>query len=83
MSGTAKLELDGSSYQLPTMVGSEGERALDVSTLRNQTGYITVDPGYPNTGSCLSAITFIDGERGVLRYRGVPIAHPAGRPCDT
>ncbi len=73
MSKMAKLELDGKVHELPTMIGSEGEKAMDISSLRNQTGYITLDDGYGNTGSCTSAITFIDGEEGILRYRGVPI----------
>ena len=73
MSKIAKLELDGKAYELPTMTGSEGEKAVDISNLRNSTGYITLDDGYGNTGSCTSAITFIDGEKGILRYRGIPI----------
>lgn len=70
MSDVAKLELNGKTYELPTHVGSEGERAIDISTLRSETGHITLDPGYVNTGSCRSAITFIDGEKGILKYRG-------------
>ncbi|HCL91898.1 MAG TPA: citrate synthase [Verrucomicrobiota bacterium] len=73
MDKTAMLTLDGKSYTLPIIAGSEGERAIDVSTLRNQTGCITLDEGYGNTGSCRSQITFIDGEKGILRYRGIPI----------
>jgi citrate synthase len=73
MDKTAELILDRKTYQLPIVEGSEGERAVDTSTLRNQTGYITLDDGYGNTGSCQSQITFIDGERGILRYRGIPI----------
>ena len=73
MNTSAKLELDGKPYSLPVVVGSEGERAVDVSGLRAQTGYITLDDGYGNTGSCLSNITFIDGEKGILRYRGIAI----------
>ncbi len=73
MDKTAELKLDGKSFQLPIIVGTEGEHAVDVSTLRNQTGYITLDDGYGNTGSCQSQITFIDGEQGILRYRGIPI----------
>lgn len=69
----AKLELDGKTYELPVMVGSEGERAIDISSLRSSSGYITLDEGYGNTGSCISNITFIDGEKGILRYRGIPI----------
>lgn len=73
MAKTAKLELDGKVYELPVVVGTEGERAIDISRLRAETGYITLDDGYANTGSCISKITFIDGERGILRYRGYPI----------
>jgi len=73
MDKTAELILDGKSCQLPIIEGSEGERAVDISMLRNQTGYITLDDGYGNTGSCQSQITFIDGEKGILRYRGIPI----------
>jgi citrate synthase len=69
----ARLEIDGQTYELKTTVGSEGERAIDVGDLRARTGYITLDPGYKNTGSCQSAITFIDGEAGILRYRGYAI----------
>jgi citrate synthase len=69
----AKLELDGKTYELPETVGTEGERAIDISSLRNATGCITLDEGYGNTGSCVSKITFIDGEKGILRYRGIPI----------
>ncbi len=73
MAKTAKLELDGKVYELPVVVGSEGEHSVDVSRLRAETGYITLDDGYGNTGSCISNITFIDGEKGILRYRGYPI----------
>jgi citrate synthase len=73
MSNVAKLELESKSYEFPIVVGSEGEHALDISTLRSKTGYITLDDGYGNTGSCKSNITFIDGEKGILRYRGIPI----------
>jgi citrate synthase len=69
----ARLELDGKAYELPEIVGSEGERAVDISSLRNSSGYITLDEAYGNTGSCISNITFIDGEQGILRYRGIPI----------
>ncbi len=70
---TAKLQLNGKEYELPVVVGTEDEVGLDVTALRQATGAITLDPGYGNTGSCQSAITFIDGERGILRYRGYPI----------
>jgi citrate synthase len=75
----AKVVLDGRDCDLPVVVGTEGEVGLDISQLRAQTGAITLDPGYVNTGSCESAITFIDGERGILRYRGYPIEQLAGR----
>ena len=70
---TVKLEIDGKINTLPVVVGSEGEKGIDISNLRASTGYITLDDGYGNTGSCTSEITFIDGETGVLRYRGIPI----------
>jgi citrate synthase len=73
MSETAILSLGNLSCELPVLVGTEGERAIDIRELRSRTGYITLDPGYANTGSCLSDITFIDGDRGILRYRGIPI----------
>src|SRR5688572_12050098 len=73
MSRTATLIVDDKKYELPIMEGTEGERAIDISQLRSKTGLITLDPGYGNTGACTSAITFIDGDNGILRYRGVPI----------
>jgi citrate synthase len=73
MSDTAKLILDGKEYEIPVITGSEGERAIDISNLRSETGYITMDPGYVNTGATSSSITFLDGEKGILRYRGIPI----------
>jgi citrate synthase len=73
MDNKAELILDGKHYQFPVCRGTENELAVDVSTLRDTTGYITLDDGYGNTGSCLSKITFIDGEKGILRYRGIPI----------
>lgn len=73
MPPTATLKLDDRSLELPIIEGSEGERSIDISELRAETGLITLDPGYANTGSCESSITFIDGEKGVLRYRGYPI----------
>jgi citrate synthase len=69
----AKLILDGKEFELPVVVGTENEKGIDISKLRDMTGYVTLDPGYGNTGSCLSAVTFIDGEEGILRYRGYPI----------
>lgn len=74
MTDTAKLDLNGSICELPIIRGSEGELAVDISKLRDKTGYITMDPGYVNTGSCASAISFIDGDAGILRYRGYDIA---------
>ncbi len=73
MDKMAELILDGKTCKLPLVEGSEQERAIDVSSLRDDTGYITLDDGYSNTGSCQSRITFIDGDQGILRYRGIPI----------
>ena len=73
MADTAQLRVGDTTIELPIVEGSEGERAIDISRLRPETGLITLDPGYANTGSCKSDITFIDGEKGILRYRGVPI----------
>ena len=70
---TARLELNGKPATLPLVVGSEGEVAIDIEKLRSSTGAITLDPGFGNTGSCRSAITFIDGDNAILRYRGYPI----------
>lgn len=70
---TAKLILDGEEYELPVVEGTEHELAVDISHLRAKTGYITLDDGYRNTGTAASNITFIDGEKGVLHYRGIPI----------
>ncbi len=69
----AKLTFNGNDYEFPVVVGSEGETGLNVSTLRGESGTITLDVGFGNTGSCQSAITFIDGEKGILRYRGYSI----------
>jgi len=77
MNRTVELNIDGKPFELPTVTGSEGEVGIDISTLRNKTGCITLDPGYGNTGACESAITFIDGEKGILRYRGYDIAELA------
>jgi citrate synthase len=75
----ARLSLDGKELELPALVGTEQEVGLDISQLRAKTGAVTFDPGYGNTGACESAITFIDGEAGILRYRGYPIEEIAGR----
>lgn len=79
MGETATVTIDGQTFELPIVTGSEGERGIDISKLRATTGVITLDDGYANTGSCQSAITFIDGERGILRYRGIPIEDLAER----
>ena len=73
MSKTAILELDGKKYEFPVIVGSENEVGIDINKLRDLTGAITMDPGYKNSGSCTSEITFLDGEEGILRYRGYAI----------
>lgn len=73
MSKTAILEYDGNKYEFPVIVGSENEPAIDIEKLRALTGAITLDPGYKNSGSCKSDITFLDGEEGILRYRGYAI----------
>ena len=73
MTDTIKLVYGKKEYELPIIEGSEGERAVDISQLRATTGLITLDPGYANTGSCTSAITFMNGEKGILRYRGIPV----------
>lgn len=69
----AELHVDGQVYQLPIVEGTEGEKGLDISNLRTQSGYITIDPSFMNTGACFSKVTFIDGEEGILRYRGIPV----------
>ena len=73
MSKTAILELDGKKYEFPVIVGSENEVGIDINKLRDLSGAITMDPGYKNSGSCTSEITFLDGEEGILRYRGYAI----------
>lgn len=73
MSNTAEIKIDGAAYELPVIEGSENEKAIDISKLRGQSGIITIDPGFKNTGSTKSAITFLDGEKGILRYRGYSI----------
>jgi citrate synthase len=75
---TAKLTLNGRDYEFPVVVGTESEVGIDFTKLRARTGAIAMDPGYGNTGACLSTITFIDGEKGILRYRGYPIGELAG-----
>ena len=73
MGQTAKLIVDGKTYELPIVDGTEGEKGIDIAKLRQETGLITLDPGYANTGSCMSRITFMNGEKGILRYRGIPV----------
>jgi citrate synthase len=73
MSTTASLTLDGKTYDLPVITGSENEKAIDIQNLRQQTEFVTLDTGYKNTGATTSNITFLDGETGILRYRGYPI----------
>lgn len=76
---TATLTMGDKTVELPVMVGTEGEHAIDIEKLRSQTGYVTLDEGYRSTGACLSNVTFIDGEKGILRYRGIPIEQLAER----
>ncbi|MCA9518518.1 MAG: citrate (Si)-synthase, partial [Myxococcales bacterium] len=73
MTDKATLTIGEQSLDLDVHVGSEGERAIDIKPVRSKTGHIMLDPGFGNTGSCESSITFIDGEKGILRYRGYPI----------
>jgi citrate synthase len=79
MTKNATLTYDGQSFELPTLVGTEAETAVDISQLRAKSGLITLDSGYANTGACTSNITFIDGEQGILRYRGYPVEELAER----
>jgi citrate synthase len=78
---SATLTLNDSSIELPVLVGSEGDTGIDISGLRANSGCITLDNGYENTGSCASKITFIDGDKGILRYRGIPIEELATKSC--
>ncbi|MEL6918118.1 MAG: citrate/2-methylcitrate synthase, partial [Bacteroidota bacterium] len=73
MSDKATLEYKGEKFDFPVIKGTEDELAIDIKTLRGMTGMTTIDPGYKNTGACESAITFLDGEKGILRYRGYSI----------
>ncbi len=79
MTGSVKLIYGDQEFKLPVVEGSEGEKAVDISQLQAATGLITLDPGYANTGSCSSAITFVDGDKGILRYRGIPVEELAAR----
>ncbi len=73
MDDYAKITYNGNTFELPVIIGSEGEKAIDITRLRGETGFITLDPGFANTGACHSAITYMDGEKGILRYRGIPV----------
>jgi citrate synthase len=73
MAERAQIILEGRTYDFPVISGTEQEKAIDITNLRKNTSYITIDPGFGNTGSCTSAITYLDGEKGILRYRGIPI----------
>src|ERR1700760_3191179 len=73
MSETAQLKIGDNTYDLPVIEGTEKEEAIDISKLRDLTGYVTLDIGYKNTGATQSSITFLDGEQGILKYRGYPI----------
>ena len=79
MTKNATLTYEDKSIELPTVIGSEAETAVDISLLRAKSGLITLDSGYANTGACMSNITFIDGEAGILRYRGYPVEELAER----
>ncbi len=80
MADKATLEIDGKKFEFPIVIGTENERAIDIKTLRGATnGVTTIDPGYKNTGSCTSAITFLNGEEGILRYRGYSIEELADK----
>jgi len=73
MEEKAQIICDGKTYEFPVIIGTEGEKGIDITDLRKETSYITLDNGFGNTGSCTSAITFLNGEKGILRYRGIPI----------
>src|ERR1700753_1147703 len=73
MAATAQIKIDDQTFDFPVIEGTEGEKAIDISKLRDLTGYVTLDIGYKNTGATKSAITFLDGEQGILKYRGYPI----------
>ncbi|HYZ90058.1 MAG TPA: citrate synthase [Myxococcales bacterium] len=73
MGNTARIVVDGKELEVPVVTGTEGEKGVDIQNLRSKTGYVTLDPAFMNTASTESAVTFLDGERGILRYRGIPI----------
>ena len=70
---TIKLEYNGTEFELPVLYSTTGEGCIDISELRSKTGLTTLDPGFGNTASCVSKITYVNGEKGILRYRGIPI----------
>jgi len=80
---TAEIKLEDKTYTLPVVVGTENEHAIDITKLRDQSGYVTLDSGYKNTGAVTSAVTFLDGEEGILRYRGYPIEQLAEKSTFT
>jgi citrate synthase len=80
MSNSVQLTINDKTYTYPVVIGSEGEKGIDIAKLRAETGMVTIDPAYGNTGACQSAITYIDGDQGVLRYRGIPIEEFANYP---
>ena len=71
----ATIIIDDKEIKLPIVIGTEGEKGIDITNLRKNTGYVTIDPSFMNTAACFSKITFIDGEKGILRYRGIPIEY--------
>ena len=79
MAKNTTLNYNDKSYEYPVTVGTENEPGIDIGKLRGQTGLVTLDPGFVNTASCTSAITFLDGEKGILRYRGYPIDQLAAK----
>ena len=79
MENNASISIENDIYHVDLITGTEGERAIDVRALRKESGAITFDDGYGNTGACESKVTFIDGEKGILRYRGYPIEELAGK----
>ncbi|MBI4308869.1 MAG: citrate synthase [Candidatus Omnitrophica bacterium] len=83
MSDKITLNIEGKTVDCPVITGTEGDKAIDIGKLRAATGYITMDPGFGNTGSCKSAITYLDGDKGILRYRGIPIEHLAEKSSFT
>ncbi|MGD9975309.1 MAG: citrate synthase [Desulfatirhabdiaceae bacterium] len=83
MSESVTITYGNQTIDLPIIIGTEGEKAIDISVLRKKTGLITLDPGYANTGSCLSSITYMNGESGILRYRGIPVEELAEKSIFT